>query len=108
MPMYEYQCQKCGLHFDVEQRMIDDPIKIHEGCGGDVVKVFSSAGIVLKGSGFYKTDARSGSATKKAAPKPSTDTSSEKKSSESSKPAATDSKKSESSGSSNSEKKPAK
>ncbi|HMS24357.1 MAG TPA: zinc ribbon domain-containing protein [Acidimicrobiia bacterium] len=63
MPMYEYQCQKCGKHFDVEQRMIDPALTTHDECGGDVVKVFSSAGIVLKGSGFYKTDTRSTAAS---------------------------------------------
>lgn len=58
MPIYEYQCKKCGDHFEVEQRMTDDALKTHDQCGGDVVKVFSSAGIVFKGSGFHKTDAR--------------------------------------------------
>lgn len=73
MPVYEYACQKCGEHFEVEQKMTDDPIKIHETCGGDVLKVFSSAGIVLKGSGFYKTDARSGSSTSKTSTKPTSE-----------------------------------
>lgn len=79
MPMYEYQCKNCGEHFEIEQRMIDDPIQIHEKCGGNVVKVFSSAGIVLKGSGFYKTDTRNSAKSSKATPqtdssKPSTET----------------------------------
>lgn len=69
MPTYEYMCHKCGQHFDVEQRMVDDPLTTHDECGGQVVRVFSSAGIVLKGSGFYKTDARSGSASKKSSKK---------------------------------------
>lgn len=49
--------------------MTDDPLTVHEECGGPVVKVFSSAGIVLKGSGFYKTDTRSQSASTKSAAK---------------------------------------
>lgn len=40
--------------------MTDDALTIHEECGGDVKKVFSSVGIVWKGAGFYKTDTRSG------------------------------------------------
>jgi|APTNR8051073442_1049403.scaffolds.fasta_scaffold23601_3 putative FmdB family regulatory protein len=65
MPTYEYRCNECGEHFDVEQRMTDDALEIHDKCGGKLSKVFSSAGIVLKGSGFYKTDTRnSGQSTK--------------------------------------------
>ena len=72
MPMYEYRCNKCNQQFDVEQKMSDDPYKIHNhesdsingDCGGELVKVFSSVGIVWKGSGFYKTDSRADSSTK--------------------------------------------
>lgn len=63
MPTYEYHCNKCETNFEVEQRMTDDALKVHEDCGGDLVKVFSSVGIVWKGGGFYKTDARSKSST---------------------------------------------
>jgi putative FmdB family regulatory protein len=61
MPTYEYRCAKCGEHFDVYQSFSEDPLTKHPGCGGKVAKVLSPAGIVLKGSGFYKTDNRSGS-----------------------------------------------
>src|SRR3954462_14891231 len=61
MPTYEYRCAKCGQHFDVYQSFSEDPLTKHPGCGGKVTKVLSPAGIVLKGSGFYKTDNRSGS-----------------------------------------------
>lgn len=77
--MYEYHCEKCGKNFDVEQRMVDDALTIHDECGGPVVKVFSSAGIVLKGSGFYKTDARSQSGSSKSSTKTSTEKSSSDK-----------------------------
>lgn len=63
MPIYEYECTQCGEHFEIEQRMTDHALTTHELCGGKVNKVFSSAGIVLKGSGFYKTDARGSSST---------------------------------------------
>src|SRR5262249_55434701 len=61
MPTYEYRCAKCGNHFDVYQSFTEDPLTKHPGCGGKGAKVLSPAGIVLKGSGFYKTDNRSGS-----------------------------------------------
>ena len=89
MPTYEYRCAKCGEHFDVYQSFSDDPLTKHPGCGGKVAKVLSPAGIVLKGSGFYKTDNRSGSkgATKekKAESTSSDSSSSSSKSSDSSK-----------------------
>ncbi len=61
MPTYEYRCAKCGRHFDVYQSFSEDPLTKHEACGGKLNKVLSPAGIVLKGSGFYKNDSRSGS-----------------------------------------------
>src|SRR4051812_21644746 len=61
MPTYEYRCAKCGRHFDVYQSFSEDPLTKHAECGGKLNKVLSPAGIVLKGSGFYKTDSRSGS-----------------------------------------------
>jgi putative FmdB family regulatory protein len=63
MPTYEYRCAKCGRHFDVYQSFSEEPLTKHEKCGGKLTKVISPAGIVLKGSGFYKTDNRSGSKT---------------------------------------------
>jgi putative FmdB family regulatory protein len=59
MPTYEYRCAKCGRHFDVHQSFSEEPLTKHEKCGGKLNKVLSPAGIVLKGSGFYKTDNRS-------------------------------------------------
>jgi putative FmdB family regulatory protein len=65
MPTYEYRCAKCGQHTEVFQSFSEAPLTKHQGCGGKLAKVLSPAGIVLKGSGFYKTDSRSG--TKKTA-----------------------------------------
>jgi putative FmdB family regulatory protein len=61
MPTYEYRCAKCGRHFDVYQSFSEEPLTKHDECGGKLNKVLSPAGIVLKGSGFYKTDSRNGS-----------------------------------------------
>ena len=62
MPTYRYRCGECGEEFEQWQSITDEPLRSHDhGCGGDLVKVMTPAGIVLKGSGFYKTDSRSGS-----------------------------------------------
>jgi putative FmdB family regulatory protein len=81
MPTYEYRCAKCGEHLEVYQSFSEAPLTKHQGCGGRLSKVLSAAGIVLKGSGFYKTDNRSSS---KGAKKEKETTSSSTSSSESS------------------------
>ena len=58
MPTYEYRCAKCGDELEVFQTFAEKPLTRHQSCGGKLAKVFSPAGIVLKGSGFYKTDNR--------------------------------------------------
>ena len=54
MPLYEYDCPKCG-RFEVLQKMSDAPIARH-GCGSEVKKVMSASAFSFKGSGFYITD----------------------------------------------------
>jgi putative FmdB family regulatory protein len=56
MPIYEYQCGKCGKSFEVIQKMSDKPLKKHEGCGGALTKLISAAGFQFKGTGWYVTD----------------------------------------------------
>jgi putative FmdB family regulatory protein len=63
MPLYEYQCQECGLRFERRQGFSDDPVKICPDCDGPVVRLIQPAGIIFKGSGFYVTDNRSKSST---------------------------------------------
>ena len=69
MPTYVYRCAKCGEQIEAFQTFAETPLTKHEACGGKLSKVLSAAGIVLKGSGFYKTDNRSSSkgATKEKA-----------------------------------------
>jgi putative FmdB family regulatory protein len=55
MPIYEYQCPKCG-RFDVLQKMSAPPIEVHEVCGSKVTKLISASAFAFKGSGFYITD----------------------------------------------------
>jgi len=61
MPTYEYLCQKCNHRSEVWQKMTDEPLTICAECGGHIRRVYYPAGIVFKGSGFYKTDHRSDS-----------------------------------------------
>jgi putative FmdB family regulatory protein len=61
MPTYRYRCDTCGDEIEVWQSIHDDPLTTHEGDGGQLRKVLQPVGVVLKGSGFYKNDSRSGS-----------------------------------------------
>jgi putative FmdB family regulatory protein len=66
MPTYEYACTSCGHHLEIFQSFSEEPLTTCPECGGDLRKVFGSIGIVLKGSGFYRTDSRTGSNGKQA------------------------------------------
>lgn len=91
MPLYEYQCSKCGNVFEVRQKFSDEPVKVHENCGGDVVKLMSAPAFSFKGSGWYVTD-YAGGGSKGGAIKSETSASGDTKSTESkseSKPAET-------------------
>ena len=60
MPTYEYECGKCGHHFEVFQSMKDPVKKNCPKCKGRVRRLISGgAGLIFKGSGFYITDYRS-------------------------------------------------
>lgn len=62
MPLYEYKCDKCGERFETLQRFSDEPIKVHEKCGGPVQRLISTSALQFKGSGWYINDyAKSGS-----------------------------------------------
>ena len=60
MPTYEYACRDCGEHLEVVQSFKDAPLTECGRCGGTLRKVFSAAGIIFKGSGYYVTDSRKG------------------------------------------------
>ena len=64
MPTYEYRCKSCGEELEAVQSFTDDPLTECPACGGLLRKVFGSIGITFKGSGFYKTDSRAGSASR--------------------------------------------
>jgi len=56
MPTYEYLCRVCSHRFETWQKMTDDPLTTCPECGGSIRRVLFPAGVVFKGSGFYKTD----------------------------------------------------
>src|SRR3954453_11444342 len=84
MPTYEYACKNCGEHVEVVQSFKDDPLTECPSCGGPLRKGFAPVGIVLKGSGFYKTDNRSSSSKASAKKESSSESSSSSDSSDSS------------------------
>ena len=68
MPTYQYACTECGHAFEQVQSFSDDALTVCPECEGKLRKVFNAVGVVFKGSGFYRTDSRSGtSATDGAA-----------------------------------------
>src|ERR1039458_7334252 len=61
MPIYEYNCHRCGQKFEVRQRFADAPLTVHEECGGEVERLISAPLLHFKGTGWYVTDyAKSG------------------------------------------------
>ena len=60
MPTYSYACTECGHRFDKVQAFTEDALTTCEQCSGRLRKLFNSVGVVFKGSGFYRTDSRSG------------------------------------------------
>jgi putative FmdB family regulatory protein len=79
MPLYEYQCKKCGHRFERIQRFSDPLVKKCPECGGKVEQLLSAPAVQFKGSGWYVTDyakkpATSSSETSKSdSPKESSD-----------------------------------
>jgi putative FmdB family regulatory protein len=58
VPTYQYACTACGHKFEAVQSFSDASLTDCPECAGRLRKVFSSVGIVFKGSGFYRTDSR--------------------------------------------------
>ena len=67
MPTYPYACTACDHRFEQVQAFSDPSLTECPVCGGRLRKVFSSVGIVFKGSGFYRNDARNGSGSSEKA-----------------------------------------
>jgi len=70
MPIYAYKCSSCGHEQDVLQKIADAPLTDCPVCSrASFAKQLTAAGFQLKGSGWYATDFRNGSAAKPADPK---------------------------------------
>jgi putative FmdB family regulatory protein len=55
MPIYEYDCQKCGT-FETTQKITEKPLSKCPTCRGKVKKLISNTSFQLKGTGWYVTD----------------------------------------------------
>jgi len=56
LPLYEYQCLKCGVRYERIQKFSDAPLKECEKCGGRLERLVSAPSIQFKGSGWYVND----------------------------------------------------
>jgi putative FmdB family regulatory protein len=56
MPLYEYRCSSCGDVFEVIQKFSDEPLTVHDGCGGAVERLLCASALQFKGTGWYVTD----------------------------------------------------
>ena len=56
MPLYEYECEDCGLRFERIQKFSDALVSTCPSCSGKVRKLVSSPAIQFKGTGWYVTD----------------------------------------------------
>ena len=75
MPIYEYECPKCG-QFEVVQKASDKPLKAKPDCSDKkcpkkATRLISASAFHLKGGGWYKTD-YAGSSSNGGKPKSST------------------------------------
>jgi putative FmdB family regulatory protein len=82
VPTYAYACTACDHRFEIVQSFKDDSLTECPECAGRLRKLFNAVGVVFKGSGFYRTDSRSGSgastpAAKSDSPKSDSGTKSE-------------------------------
>lgn len=63
MPIYAYRCDECGFAKDVLQKVSDPVLTVCPSCGkSSFKKQVTAAGFQLKGTGWYVTDFRGGSA----------------------------------------------
>ncbi|TQK20128.1 putative FmdB family regulatory protein [Microbacterium sp. SLBN-154] len=64
MPTYAYACKQCGHRFDAVQSFADPALTTCPECEGPLRKEYGSIGVTFNGSGFYRTDSRSGGESK--------------------------------------------
>lgn len=71
MPLYEYECVKCGSRIEVIQRVGDGPIEACQECKGEMKRLLSAPAFQFKGSGWYVTDYAKKGGSSDATPKSS-------------------------------------
>lgn len=76
MPTYAYACKDCGHAFDAVQSFTDDALTTCPNCEGTLRKKFGAVGVSFKGSGFYRTDSRSGATSSSSSSSSASSTSS--------------------------------
>jgi putative FmdB family regulatory protein len=79
MPRYEYKCEGCGEHFELSQKFADEPLTVHDKCGGRVERLISVPALQFKGSGFYVNDYAKGGSGNGGSKKSESDSKSESK-----------------------------
>lgn len=74
MPIYEYECKKCGQLSEVWQKFSDPPLTKCGSCKGKLRRIISQNSFHLKGTGWYVTDyaSKGGSAAKNKSEKDTT------------------------------------
>ncbi len=95
MPLYEYECLKCGKRTELLQRLDDAPLAACPQCGGEVKKLLSAPAVQFKGSGWYVTDyagKKGGGASSSKTESKSDDAGSSEKTEKADKPAAAETK----------------
>lgn len=91
VPTYQYACTECEHAFEQFQSFSDDALTECPQCHGRLRKLFNAVGVVFKGSGFYRTDSRSGSSSSLPASSSSSDSGASSSSSSSSTSSSTSS-----------------
>jgi putative FmdB family regulatory protein len=56
MPIYEYECDKCGKTVEAWQKTSDKSLQECQNCSGQLRKIISQSSFQLKGTGWYVTD----------------------------------------------------
>lgn len=82
MPIYEYECSKCGHIDEVIQKFSDKPLTKCRRCSGKLHKLVSQSAFHLKGSGWYVTDYANKPSNASAAKSTKNDSNSDSKTSE--------------------------
>jgi putative FmdB family regulatory protein len=73
MPIYEYQCENCGKHFEIFQKIADSALTECRVCKGKLHKLISQCSFHLKGTGWYVTDYKKPVDTVGKKPSPATE-----------------------------------